>query len=313
MTAPERPRILLVSLTFKRPEDLRAILPKLVEQAESVDAEVEILIVDNDPDGGAEDSVRGFAGTTAIVVSYVHEPHPGIVAARNRALAEAAHHDILVFIDDDERPLEGWLDHLLETWRRYSPAAVVGAVISEYASEPDPWLAAGRFFDRRRLPTGTPITVFATNNLLLDLRRVRAAGVRFDERFGLTGGSDTLFSRQLAARGGALVWCDEAVVVDMVPDDRLTRSWVLRRAYRSGNSWTRTSLALEVTALGRLRVRASVAPRGFVRVLGGSVQAALGRLTGSLSHQARGARTRARGAGMLAGAVGSVYAEYRRD
>ncbi len=80
-------------------------------------------------------------------------------------------------------------------------------MISEYAAEPDPWIKAGRFFDRRRLPSGTQIEVAATNNLLLDLRQVRAFGLRFDEALGLSGGSDTLFTRELHGRGGVLVWC----------------------------------------------------------------------------------------------------------
>ena len=81
--------------------------------------------------------------------------------------------------------------------------------------------------------------VAATNNLLLDLGRIRALGLEFDERFGLSGGSDTLFTRPLVARGGRMVWCDEAMVVDNVPAGRLTRDWVLRRALRSGNSASR--------------------------------------------------------------------------
>ena len=52
-------------------------------------------------------------------------------------------------------------------------AAVVGPVRSDYARDPSPWVQAGRFFDRRRLPTGTPVEVAATNNLLLDLHEVR--------------------------------------------------------------------------------------------------------------------------------------------
>ena len=60
--------------------------------------------------------------------------------------------------------------------------------------------------------TGTRLEVAATNNLLLDLRAVRAAGLRFDVDLGTQGGEDTLFTRQLVASGGLLTWCAEAAL-----------------------------------------------------------------------------------------------------
>jgi succinoglycan biosynthesis protein ExoM len=297
-------------LTYRRPDDLRAALPLLVRQAGALPRPGTVLVVDNDPAGS------GRAVVTAIgsdAVRYVHEPEPGIAAARNRALDEAAGADLLVFVDDDERPVGGWLAHLVETYLVDQPAAVVGPVVSEFEREPDAWVRAGRFFDRRRLATGTVTDVAATNNLLLDLAQLRSAGVRFDARFGLSGGSDMLLTRQLSAAGGRLVWCDEAVVVDVVPASRVTRDWVLRRAYRSGNTWSRTSVVLARGRAGRLAVRVRLVGQGAVRVLGGLLREAVGVLTRSLPHRAHGRRTLARGAGMLAGAFGGVYVEYARD
>jgi hypothetical protein len=109
-----------------------------------------------------------------------------------------------------------------------------------------------------------------------------------------------------------MLWCDEAEVTDEVPVSRITRAWVLQRAYRSGNSWSRTSLALEPSRLGRLRIRAGLLSKGAVRLVGGSAQSLLGRVRGSMRHDARGRRTARRGAGMIAGAFGGVYSEYAR-
>ncbi|MFD4422844.1 glycosyltransferase family 2 protein [Agromyces sp. NPDC058484] len=309
MADVDRLPLVIAVLTFRRPRDLADIVPALVEQAASVDADVEILVVDNDPDAGAVAQVRAFAREHP--VRYVHEPAPGIAAARNRALEESDAARLLVFIDDDERPEPGWLGLLLETWRRNRAAAVVGPVISRFDEQPDEWIAAGRFFDRRRMPTGTRVEVAATNNLLLDLDVVRRTGARFDARFGISGGSDSVFTRYLHARGGELVWCDEAVVHDIVPADRMTRDWVLRRAYRIGNAWSRINLT-GVTVGGRAIVRARMLLRGSIRVFAGSVRFVAGFVTRRLVDRARGLRTAARGAGMLTGAVGSVYSEYKR-
>ncbi|GGL87418.1 glycosyltransferase [Nakamurella endophytica] len=302
------PPVVVAMLTYRRPDDLEAAVPAVLEQARAVEPPATLLVVDNDPAGSARQVLQRWAAPD---VRYVHEPRPGIAAARNRALDECPDGALLVFIDDDERPRPGWLAALLQTYREHRPAAVVGAVVSEYDAEPDRWIRAGRFFDRRRLLTGTPTDVAATNNLLLDIAVVRRAGLRFDDRFGQSGGSDTLFSRQLS-QVGALIWCDEAVVVDRVPVSRLTRSWVLRRAFRSGNSWVRTSVVLAPDARARSAVRLRATGRGAVRTAGGSARLAVGVATRSLAQQARGRRTLARGAGMLAGVWGHVHVEYRR-
>jgi succinoglycan biosynthesis protein ExoM len=303
-------------LTYKRPEDIAAALPRLVDQAESVLGEAvaaDIVVVDNDPEGGARDFVESFAALhPSVPVLYENETRPGIAAARNRALETAREVDVLVFIDDDERPSDRWLALLLETYRSYGSAAVVGPVISEYEVEPDPWVRSGHFFDRRRLDTGTRLDVAATNNLLLDLHQIRAHGLVFDEQFGLTGGSDTMFTRTLHRLGGELVWCDEAVVVDVVPATRVTRDWVLRRAFRSGSSWSATSLKLADNKAQRTVTRLRLSGRGLVRLAGGTARAAVGLVSRSQGQQARGQRTVARGAGMLSGAWGYVYSEYKR-
>lgn len=307
------PRVLIAVLTYRRPTDLRELLPALIEQIATLGpagaSRAHILVVDNDPEGGAQELVEEFSGSGP--VRYAHEATPGIAAARNLALDEADAFDLLVFIDDDERPTARWLSCLLSTYDDLRPAAVVGPVVSRWDTEPSEWVRAGRFFERRRMPTGTPVSLAATNNLLLDLHQVRRLGVRFDARFGLSGGSDSLFTRQLHERGGAMVWCDEAVVIDVVPAERLTADWVLRRAFRIGNTWSRIHLD-GTTPARRVGVRAALVLRGLVRVVGGIVRFVAGGLTGQLGQRARGLRTAARGAGMLSGSAGSVYSEYAR-
>ena len=309
--------VVIAVLTYRRPQDIALALPRLAAQAvgartPDAPAAARVLVVDNDPDASAREAVHAAAAQTPARIDYVHEPRPGIAAARNRALREAAEERLLVFIDDDEVPSEGWLNHLLGTYRRTGAAAVVGPVISEFAAEPGPWVQAGDFFRRRRLPTGTEVDVAATNNLLLDLQRIRALGLEFDERFGLSGGSDTLFTRSLATRGGRMVWCDEAVVVDKVPHGRLSRGWVLRRALRSGNSASRVSLELSRDGIHNLGVRLRLLGPGTVRLAGGGLRYLAGVLSRSLPHEAKGLRTAARGLGMVSGALGYVYSEYRR-
>lgn len=306
--ADERARVVVAVLTYRRPEDLTAVLPLLVRQTEMCSDSVEVLVVDNDPGAGAQELVSAYPEP----VRYVHEPTPGIAAARNRALDAAGAADVLVFVDDDERPSERWLPLLLEHWRSSGVTAVVGPVVSEYDGTMSPWVRAGEFFRRRRLPTGTPITVAATNNLLLDLAWVNRHRLRFDQQFGLAGGEDTLFTRRIIALGGSMEWNDEAIVLDRVPAERLSARWVLQRAFSSGNAWSRVALHLARTPAETWRTRIVLTGRGVPRLAAGLLRTALGLVARRASHQAKGLRTAARGAGMLSGAYGYVYSEYRR-
>ncbi|AMM21988.1 glycosyl transferase family 2 [Frondihabitans sp. PAMC 28766] len=306
----ERPRSLTIAvLTFRRPRDLDEVLPLLVEEAASIETlgvPARVLVVDNDPEASARELASGRDG-----VDYVHEPTPGIAAARNRALRESAGSDLLAFIDDDERPSRDWLASLVGLLLARSAAAVVGPVVSRYDVEPDAWITAGRFFQRRRLETGTVLDVAATNNLLLDLRVVRRLGLEFDLSLGISGGEDTLFTRQLVGHGGLMLWCAEATVTDVVPAARVTRQWVLQRAFSSGNGWSVTSVML-ADRPRRLSTRLRMTATGAVRVAGGAGRLAVGAVTRSTEQNARGSRTLARGAGMVSGAWGHRFNEYRR-
>jgi hypothetical protein len=299
--------------TFRRPHDLRTLLPLLLEHVRAASAAgyaADVLVLDNDPDRSAAAVV---AAVDAPELRYVAEPTPGIAAVRNRALAESGHAALLAFIDDDERPEPGWLAALLDTWSATGAAAVSGVVLAEYAGELDPWIRAGDFFVRRRMPTGTPIDVAACGNLLLDLGQVRAFGLRFESSLGLGGGEDTLFSRALARAGGRMVWCDESAAVDRVPADRMTRAWVLTRAWSHGNAAVLTELRLTTGTAARLRVRLAGVARGLLRTGGGGLRWCWGVLRRSDRHQARGLRAVLRGAGMVGGACGLVFEEYTRS
>ena len=307
-TVPEEATVTVAALTFRRPAEIARLLPLLVAQAAQIEPPARVLIVDNDPDGSAEAEVRRWhtAG-----VDYAHEPRPGISAGRNRALHLAGDCDAVVFIDDDETPLDGWLRGLVETWRAERSAAVGGPVIRDL-EDLDPWIRATGLFDPRQFPTGTRVYGGATNNLLLDVRFLRAHGLRFDERFGLTGGSDTVLLKSILRCGGEIVWCDEAAVVDHVPTDRLTRDWVRRRFFRTGNTWTRAELALASSGSARLRVRLDAVARAGLRMLRGCVLLTAGLLVGGTAWHARGVAHVCTGAGSLLAGAGGQYVEYRR-
>ena len=303
----EHPTVAVAVLTFRREQRIRALVPELLAQAHTISPEAVVIVIDNDPAGSAREIVLDARGAR-----YVHEPAPGIAAARNRALDEAAPFDLLVFIDDDETPQPGWLRALVGAWRSWRCAAISGPVVSSFERAPDAWVRSTGVFDTKDRPNGAVLTGAASNNLLLDLHQLRALDLRFDERFGLTGGEDTRLIHGLIKAGGTVRWCRDAVVTEFVPAERTTRSWVLRRRLRTSNSWSRVALDMAGSRRERARERAELTARGVARTIRGGVGVAVAVVRRDVPLLARSTVEAVNGTGMVLGAWGHVREEYAR-
>lgn len=294
-------------VTFRRRECLERLLPVLTRQCANLGAE--ILIVDNDPLGSAKSVIDRWHNLS---IRYVREDRPGLATVRNRALDEARNADLLIFIDDDVVPSPEWLEHLVNCWRLWPCSAVTGPVRWVLPARADPWLYASGAFNRQIRETGTEQTGAATNNLLLDVAAINLLGLRFDERFGFSGGEDTMFSHELIHLGGVIRWCDEAEVAEIVPETRSNRRWALRRAFRAGTTWSRMTILLAGSSRGRGARCIELIGRAIARFLIGGATLVAGILIGDLERRASGAFNAVSGAGILAGAFGYKFLEYRR-
>ncbi|VEG29656.1 mycofactocin system glycosyltransferase [Actinomyces howellii] len=307
------PRLTVAVLTFRRNAYLAELLPALIEQARSCRGvqRARVLVVDNDPDAGAAGTVEAARPAQAPdTLLGVHEPEPGIVAGRNRALEECAEEDLLVFIDDDEIPGDGWLDALVEAWGAGGCAAVTGPTPPSFETDPDPWVSASGAFDSWQAQDGAVVWSADTGNLLLDLAVVRRLRLRFDPRYGLTGGEDSLFTRQLTRAGGVIRFACGAVVTKRVPPGRANRRWVLERAYRSGSSWARVRID---TACGRrLPLRLAYAAKGAAKAGVDGLRAVVATARGDVGARALHEVSSRGGMGMVVGAFDVRVREYGR-
>ena len=225
--------------TYRRPEDLTALLGDLLAEARAgaVMEDVEILVLDNCPDRSAEAVAAGFAAD--LPLTYLSEPRPGVAQARNRGVSEARGRYVL-FVDDDERPGENWLHHWREMAAR-RPDAAFGAVHPVFDTAPAPGLTAGLeglFSREMNLPDGTDITArrafLGTGNSLFDRARCFAQGLGFDPAM-TAGGEDVALLRQLVEeRGVKLLWSARTPVRERVPAARMTASYVRARKFRNG-------------------------------------------------------------------------------
>jgi len=258
-----RPIVITVA-TYRRP----ALLADLLRSLERMHTRhlFRVVVIDNDVEGSAGD----VAHSSALDLTYVVEPAPGIAEARNRGLDEVTAADrAVVFVDDDERVASDWLDRLVEGWLEQGTEVVTGPVISVFAPDCPRWIVEGGFIQRPRHKTGTHLATAATNNTLLSIPAwVRAGRPRFDTSFSETGGSDTAFFTGLTRGGVQIAWVDEAVVEEDVPAVRATFRWIWRRAVRGGNVQARVQATESARMLMRVRVAASLPYRAVRLVVG---------------------------------------------
>lgn len=305
-------RVALCAATYRRPEGLQRLLAGLAALEVPQGVALCGIIVDNSTEAGARGQVAQAAGGFPWPLHYVSEQRRGITFARNTALetALALDCDFVAFIDDDEVPARDWLAALLTAQRRSGAAVVLGAVRPVFPPETPAWLIAGRFFETHRYADGAEIDDAHTANVLIDLRRLAALGLRFDHRYALTGGEDTMLFRDLLDAGERIVYAAGAVVHETVPASRARLAWLLRRWYRTGN--IEAALYLRGRRRDAWRRPANVL-RGLARVAagGGLFVANLAVLgLGRKDRIVRPLYTLCRGCGILASTLGWNYSEY---
>ena len=196
----------------------------------------EIVVVDNDEAGSAEQPVREWCARNIVPVRYAIQPSRNIAATRNCAL-ELARGDWLALIDDDERANPTWLDHLIRTAETHAADVVIGNVIADYPSSAPSWIKRADPLSRDWGATGDQLITGSTANAFLRADLVRRSGIRFDEALGRSGGEDTDFFSRLHVSGARIVACAEALVVEAIPPGRLQSAYLRSRALRSGQSY----------------------------------------------------------------------------
>lgn len=298
--------------TFRRPDQLSGLLDALLSQS-ALARVLEIVVVDNDPLRSAKPVLDRRAGRSVVPVVALSCEEPNISLARNMAVHNARGQWI-AFIDDDEVPVRTWLESLLDLSGRLAADAVFGPVVAVYGDRIPDWVVRGRFFDRRRLPTGSEVTRHdvRSGNVLVRRDLLLSLPGPFDAAFGKTGGEDTLLFTWLLQRGHVrFVWCDEAVVHEPVEPSRATVRWLLMRSYRGGQSFVLVTMKTarrerRLAALGYVLSRALVqlCVAGVLAMLYSPVNRA---------QSFKWLRVFCAQCGKMAGAMGSHYQEYRRE
>jgi succinoglycan biosynthesis protein ExoM len=229
----ERSHISVCVCTYKRPHLLDQLLKKLAEQEADDRFTFSAVIVDNDSQRSAEPVVLANRELLSFAVSYSVEPRQSIALARNRAV-ENATGDFIAFIDDDEIPTDRWLLTLLNACNEYNVDGVLGPVKPYFEDQPPQWVVDGKFYERQSYPTGLVIDWRKGRTGNTFLRRRIFEGLQQPFRPEFRTGEDQEFFYRMIEQGKRFVWCDEAVAFEIVPPQRWSRRFMLRRALLRG-------------------------------------------------------------------------------
>jgi succinoglycan biosynthesis protein ExoM len=231
------PHINVCICTFQRPEYLCRTLKALKAQQTDDLFTYSVVVVDNDAEASARNTVSDFTSLGGHSVTFVVEPQKNIACARNAAVSHS-YGDYIAFVDDDEYPAQDWLLKLFQTCKGADVDGVLGPVRPYFDSAPPAWVTKGAFFERPSHPTGTVLqwSQTRTGNVLFSRRILPTDEAPFRVEIG-TAGSDIDFFRRLMERGRRFIWCEEAVVFEVVPPSRCRLSYLLKRALMRGSKF----------------------------------------------------------------------------
>ncbi|WP_395647873.1 glycosyltransferase family 2 protein [Terricaulis sp.] len=279
-------RVSVIIPTFRRPESFRRAALSVFAQA-GVDG-VELIAVDNSPEGSALEVFRALDRDAPIPFRWMHEPRPGVAHARNAALPYARG-EFIAWLDDDEEAPAHWLAALVAVRRETGAQSVFGPVRAQAPQ-------AGRhaaFFERLYSRAGPSASgPIAQNYGIGNSLQPRALFSlnEFDVAANETGGEDDALFASWREAGATFAWAAEAAVTEHVGHERSRLAHGLKRAFAYGQGPCETAWAArDFAALARHMIVGAGQAAAYGMLTALIVVVSRGRALSSLDRAARGA------------------------
>ncbi len=223
--------------TYKRPSNLKDLIFSIEKQSMPDGGKIEIIIVDNDPEGSAKDIVNDIKESFKVPILYFDQSIKNISLTRNVAVKNA-NGDFLLFIDDDEYADSEWVINLYSTLKEYNADGVFGLVIPEFENSAPDWIRNKEFYYSPVDKTGSRARYTYTSNCLIKAKLLKQFDEPFNVNFGLTGGEDAELFDRLQKEGANFITCTDGIVYENITADRATLSYIFIRFFKGGNSHT---------------------------------------------------------------------------
>lgn len=254
--------------TYRRNRMLERLLRGLAAQETNGLFDLSVVVVDNDATGGARETVETFAQGSPLELTYDIETERTIPAARNHAL-RLARGNYIGIIDDDEFPPQHWLATMYRAIQTFDVDGALGPVHPYFEQSPPAWLIKSKFCERPVHRTGTLLHwgQTRTGNVLLKRNVFDKHRLQFDMRM-TTGGTDRQFFKEAMQAGCRFVAVEEAPVYEIVPPERWTKAYYIKRSLVNGfNSYTNSRDEMKGLALMSQSAKSAVAVLMYTFVL----------------------------------------------
>ena len=252
-------KILISVCTYLRPNMLKRALGHIKELEPVNDAQVEVLIVDNDKNGSAKNVVEEVSKGFPYIIHYRIQEERGLSPARNKVLKSAIEldADYIACFDDDDSPDKNWLLGLWNFEKAKSaqlgkPVIVTGPAFSRFDKEYPKYIKMN-FRSKTTKKTGQLRHTAATGNVLIPIEVVKN-GVFFDECYKFMGGEDGEFFQKAQTFGFEIYWCNEAVVYENITEEKANIKRILHRYFYNGFSNVFFELKKMDSPLYRLKI-----------------------------------------------------------
>jgi len=236
----------VIVCTYNRSDLLEGSLRSLAAQDIQKD-QYEIIVVDNNSSDDTREVVEAFASTSPVRVRYFFEGRQGLSFARNCGI-EAAQGDIVVFTDDDIEAEPRWLREVIVVFNSSEVACAGGPIRPLWPIEKPQWLTRDwegfltisefedaketGFFHYPSYPWGANIafrkTVFASVGVFpTDLGRIGKS---------LLSNEELNLCKRIEDAGFKIAFAPGAVIHHKIAPERISKSWMMHRAYWQGRS-----------------------------------------------------------------------------
>ena len=221
-------------VTHKRAKAFSKLLQHLRLAVEQYPSSCE-LVVANNSGKDAHDLIVELLDASGIGDACEYRVLDGtensISIGRNLIL-DNARHPHLAFIDDDEYPMSHWLTSLVECMHDYQCALVAGPIVPIFPEQTPLWIKTVDVHNTQGLHSGDSIDYASSGNFLMT--RDGVEDLRFEARFGRTGGEDTDFFLRLKDKGLQMRWSEQSVVYEDIPPCKATAQRMIHRFMSQG-------------------------------------------------------------------------------